>query len=81
MAGWSTTAKSAIFVTSFATTGNFIDLSVIDVMHEKPVNGFVVGATSPSLMFILLRVSSKMMLTVLPVSTRILATSTSLIQD
>ena len=59
--------KLTILVTSLAITGSWIDSRVIDVWPEKLVNGFGVGITSPSSMFILLRVSRKITLTVLPV--------------
>ena len=58
-------------------TGSWIDPRVIDVSPEKLVNGFGVGVISLSSMFILLRVSRKITLTVLPVSMRTLGTSRS----
>ena len=79
MAGWSTTAKLTILVTSFAATGYLIDPKVIEVVPSKPVSGLGDGTTYPSSMFILLKVSRKMALTVLPVSMRTLTTSRSLI--
>ena len=75
--GISTTAKSTIFVISLAMTGSWIDPRVIDTSPEKPISGFGVGVTSPSLMFIRLRVSQKITLTVLPVSMRTIPTSRS----
>ena len=48
-------------------TGSWIYLRVIDTSPEKPVSGFGIGVTSPSLMFIRLIVSRKITLTVLPV--------------
>ena len=74
-AGLSTTRNSEIFSIVPALIMRLIDLRAKVVSPESPISGLGFSAISDGSIFTLLRVFLKIILTELPVSIRILATS------